>query len=72
MLSEHVTADSEKDSDMYVFIFSNSLFHVPQVAQIYPQQGWNEIDPEDVWTKFQNVFKMALESTSLSQNFYFV
>ncbi|KZR99593.1 Glycerol kinase 5, partial [Daphnia magna] len=32
------------------------------VNQIYPQQGWNEIDPEDVWTKFQSVFKLALEN----------
>lgn len=33
-----------------------------KVNQIYPQQGWNEIDPEDVWTKFQSVFKLALEN----------
>ncbi|XP_057370614.1 putative glycerol kinase 5 [Daphnia carinata] len=33
-----------------------------KVNQIYPQQGWNEIDPEDVWTKFRTVFKQALEN----------
>ncbi len=33
-----------------------------QITQLYPHQGWNEIDPEEVWTKFQNTFKSALRS----------
>ncbi len=74
MLSKYVTSDFLKKRIVirkYLFLI-NSTFDVPQVSQIYPRQGWNEIDPEDVWTSFQNVFKMALESTSISLNFYFV
>lgn len=39
-----------------------------QITQLYPHQGWNEIDPEEVWTKFQSVFNSALEGKWAMRN----
>jgi len=33
-----------------------------KITQLYPHQGWNEIDPEEVWTKFQSVVQAALQN----------
>lgn len=43
-----------------------------QINQIYPHQGWNEIDPEEVWEKFQKVFKQALESRSIKKSKHYL
>ena len=33
-----------------------------KITQLYPHQGWSEIDPEEVWQKFTLVIKQALQS----------
>ena len=33
-----------------------------RITQYYPHQGWNEIDPEECWQKFKQVFHLALQS----------
>lgn len=46
------------------------LFTLPclfkQITQLYPHQGWNEIDPEEAWAKFQTAFQSALNSGFIS------
>ena len=37
-----------------------------QITQLYPHQGWNEIDPEEAWDKFKYVFRTALSSWVIS------
>lgn len=33
-----------------------------ELTQLYPHQGWNELDPEEVWSKFQSVVKNSLQN----------
>jgi len=33
-----------------------------KLTPLYPHQGWNELDPEEVWSKFQSVVKSCLQN----------
>ena len=64
-----VSSDKAQVFIVYIVIsLQRNLYYTlaSQLTQLYPHQGWNELDPEEVWSKFQSVVKNSLQSKHIT------
>jgi glycerol kinase len=44
------------------------VYFYPQIEHLYPEVGWDEIEPDELWKKVVNVIRDAVKGEHCSRN----